>query len=87
MAKLKAWYKKHKNRRHQRVRMLVVKCPERGGVCGVPNVCLAVNAADSPCEFYDGMEFGYIKCNHPKAGGDGNGLEEYEASSSTKEIL
>ena len=67
MAKLKTTYKKHKNRRHRRVMMLVVSCPKYKKECGVPNVCLAVNEADVPCEFYDGMEFGYIKCNHPKA--------------------
>ena len=76
MAKLKVWYKKHTKRggKHGKVEMLVVQCPKRGKVCGVQNVCCGKHSERDHhitinCDFYGGMEFGYIKCNHPKAGG------------------
>jgi len=74
MAKLKAWYKKHtkSGSQHDKVKMLVVRCPKHGKVCGVPNVCYGKKSERDHhisihCEFYQGMEFGYIKCNHPNA--------------------
>jgi hypothetical protein len=76
MAKLKAWYKKHSKPGVQgKVKMLVVRCPKHGKVCGVPNVCYGKRSERDHsitihCEYYKGMEFGYIKCNNPNAGGE-----------------
>jgi len=73
MAKLNAWYKEHSNRNSARTRLLVVMCPAHGKVCAVEHVCRVKkperdHVVERDCEFWDGMGFGYIKCNHPKAG-------------------
>lgn len=75
---LKAWYKKHSKPGVQgKVKMLVVVCPKHGKVCAVDNVCLNEKKTRGEgikyferCDFWGGMEFGYIICNHPKAGGE-----------------
>ena len=70
---LRADYRKHsKPGVRGKSKMLVVNCPKLGKICGVPNVCYGKRSERDHditihCEFYGGMEFGYIICTHPKA--------------------
>ena len=72
---LKAWYKKHsKPGVRGKSKMLVLNCPKFGKVCAAMTVCLNEKYKTDDavihrrhCEFYGGLEFGFIICTHPKA--------------------
>lgn len=71
-------YKKHTIRgKSGRPRVATVSCPKFGKSCSL-DVCLEQKHKDPdtgiigtvPCDHFGGVEFGYIICKHPKAGGE-----------------